>query len=186
MLKHKIITPLIISVFAFLAIGSESVPQSTVDWTAKPIRYGIVANKDIRIVAEDGSFELKGGERFETPFSVLAWSGASANLFTGSNNLLNHYPTSLQYGAKRVKVYQQGHDEPLYGVLAFNQAIGSAYGPASNSYMVQIPDGKLDAARSGVTAVAYEEMNWRSTWDTGASSNKTWYAWSLWISAFPL
>lgn len=181
---NKLTALLVVAGFWLMAAGSASNVYSTSDRTPVKISGGIVANKDIRIVAEDRSFELVGGQRFSTPFSVNDWP-SSSSAFTTSSNMISHYETSLLHGAQLVRVYQEGHEEPLYGVLVFNDAIGAAYGPASRSYMIKIPEDKLEAARSGVTAVAYEKMNWKATWSDGSSSNKYWYGWALWLSSYP-
>lgn len=182
--NNKLAAIAVLAMFWVLGVGSAASVYSTTNRTVVPISGGVVANKDIRIVAEDRSFELVGGQRFSTPFSVNDWAPGTA-AFTSTANMISHYETSLTHGAQLVRVYQDGYEEPLYGVLVFNDAIAAAYGPASRSYMIKIPQDKLDAARSGVTAVAYEKMNWKATWSDGSSSNKYWYGWALWLSSYP-
>ncbi|GAA4881695.1 hypothetical protein [Ferrimonas pelagia] len=178
----------LIAAFFILALGCASSPPPNIDTTNKTavaIPGGIFVNEGVRIVAEDGSFELIGGERFATPFDVFDWTHA-VNAFTKESKMLEHYDMALRNGAKRVLIYQDGYDKPLYGVLVFNQAIAAAYGPASRSYMLQIPDSKIQAARDGVTAVTWEKMQWKQTYTRSADQNHNWYAWSLWLSTYPL
>ncbi len=178
----------IVALFSILALGSASTPPptySTTNYQALDISGGVLANKDIKIVAEDGSFTLEGGKRFSTPFSIYDWNDQS-DAFTAESKMLDNFPNALRSGAKRVYIYQDGVTQPLHGVLVFNQAIQAAFGPAARSYMVNIPVPKLQAARDGVTAVAWEYMEWKSSWSNGSSKDKKWYSWALWMSAYPL
>ncbi|CAA0105158.1 Uncharacterised protein [BD1-7 clade bacterium] len=178
---------IVIIAFLGLAIGSGSTPsvRSTTDYTAHAIPHGVLANKSIKIVAADGSFTLEPGKRFDTPFSVYDWN-SSTNTFVEAGKLVEHAPNALAHGGKAVLIYQDGYEKPLHGVLAFNQAIKAASGPASRSYMINIPEDKLQAARDGLTAVAYEKMKWEATYSDGSSAENWWYAWAIWISAYPL
>jgi len=183
---HKFLKTLpVIAVAWLLAMGSGSAPiRSTTDFTRQEIKSGILANEDLRIVAEDGSWTLEGGKNFPTPFSIDGWGGSNA--FAVEAKMLDNYKAALQSGAKRVLVFQKGHEKPLYGVLALNKAINAAYGPAAQSYLIQVADAKLKQARDGVTTVSYENMDWKTSWSDGSSSTNYWYGWALWLSAFPL
>ncbi|EKE77407.1 hypothetical protein [Gallaecimonas xiamenensis] len=173
------------ALFVLLAAGSASEPAvyDTTNWAPVKVPGGVVANRDLKIVAEDGSFTLEGGKRFTTPFDIYGWKNSTA--FASDDKLLENYNNALANGARKVRIYQQGLSEPLYGVLLFNQGIASAHGPGARSYMVQVPEDKLAAARNGVTSVAFERMYWTASWSSGSKSEKHWYGWALWISAYP-
>lgn len=173
-----------------LAMGSEDGPGRLMDQTNKtplPIQHGVMED-GLRIVAVDGSFELKAGQRFQSPFQANLWnSGCTMN----SKTLLSNASTALRCGGKNVLVYHDDNTEPLHGVLALNTSIAAAYGPASRSYMIKVPDDKIEHARQGNTVVAYEMMDWKSTkrYSNRVSSfnrEHTYYGWILWVSAYPL
>ncbi|MHC9510328.1 hypothetical protein [Kangiella sp. M94] len=180
-----------LAVMLLLAMGSEDPPARLIDQTNKskvPIQYGVV-QEGMRIVAEDGSFELKGGQRFTSPFQSDLW-GYGCNNFS-DKDVLTKANDVLLCGAKKVKVYYGNNPEPLYGVLALNQAIQAAHGPASRSYMIKIAEDKIQHARAGNTSVTFEYMNWTESkrWSHNYSqqkNEKTWYSWILWVSAYPM
>lgn len=157
---------------------------NTTDMTKVPIQYGNMSD-NLRIVAENGSFELMQAQQFTSPFQVDLWSCPG---ITG-NNLIGAYGTALTCGAQRVKVYVGTDPEPLYGVLALNYAIRAATGPASRSYVIQVRPDKIAAARVGNTSVSFEQMDYRNTWTVDGSPRsrtQSGYGWVLWLSKFPL
>ncbi|HUO92733.1 MAG TPA: hypothetical protein VMU22_07420, partial [Rhizomicrobium sp.] len=92
----------------------------------RPIATGTLANADVRIVAEDGSFTLNGGQSFQSPFQAKmivpdADFGAPADYIVGSNgfgdDVVDAYNKALHDGAKNVRIYTSGSAAPLYGVL---------------------------------------------------------------------
>jgi hypothetical protein len=184
-IKNALASMAVVVGFLVLAVGSGSVPQQTTDMTASPISGGIFTNKNLTIFAQNDAFKIEGGERFATPFDAYIWGG-SPMFAAFSGEIVNNVDAALSTGAgQRVTIYQEGETEPLYGVLVFNQAIAAAYGPASRSYFLQIPEDKIAAAKGGVTAVAYEKMSWKSTWSNGAKGDSFSYSWVLWMSSYP-
>jgi hypothetical protein len=139
---------------------------------------GVVANRNVRIVAIDHSFELTGGDEFSTPFQSDLWSTD----FDGfPSNPAGFYPIALKHGAKRVVVYIGGDLTPLYGVLAFNPASKFSYGPGTQTYRIAISDADLQSAKDGNVAVSYEKVNW-----TRNGQSDWWLGSVLWLSGASL
>ncbi|HUB97667.1 MAG TPA: hypothetical protein VL993_17220 [Stellaceae bacterium] len=143
-----------------------------------PVPNGIIANRDVRIDAVDKSFELVGGEPFQTPFQTDLWE-TDFNGFT--QNPAGFYPIALKHGAKRVVIYIGGDLTPLYGVLAFNPASQYSFGPGTQTYRIEISDADLTAAKNGDVAVSYEKVNWQHN-----DASNWWLGSVLWFSGAPL
>lgn len=176
-------------VVLFIAAAGSMGPtiRQTTDFSPVPIRYGTLVNENLRIVAQDGSFELEPGEDFETPFSVYWWNGQAP--VSGTQNLVNEHQQAAEQGARRVRIEMEGEERDLYGLLVFNQAVQSSSGPARQSYYLQVPEDKLQSALNGNVAVAYELIDWDHTYTVDGSPrsrDKTWLSWILWISRTPL
>jgi hypothetical protein len=144
----------------------------------RPVPNGIVANRDVRIVAIDHSFELTGGDEFSTPFQSDLW-GTDFNDFP--SNPPGFYPIALKHGAERVVIYIGGDLTPLYGVLAFNPASQFSFGPGTRTYRIAISDADLQSAKDGNVAVSYEKVNW-----THNGQSNWWLGSVLWFSGAPL
>ncbi|QGX39318.1 hypothetical protein [Permianibacter aggregans] len=183
--RWRLVLAMCTAVIAFIgATGSAPTYINHTDRTLRPINYGTLVNTELKIEAMDGSFVLQGGEQFRTPFALNLW-----NARFDEKTLANQYQAARQLGAKPVLVHVKGHDQPLYGLLIFNQAINAAFGPGSQSYYVRVSKDKLDNARFGGISVAYEMMDWRDTYtdDYGRQTrDKTWYGWMLWLSSTPI
>lgn len=184
---------LAVSGMLLMAMGSDEPSPRLINITSKtpmPIQHGVM-HKDLRIVAEDQSFELKSGQRFQSPFQSNLWGyGCDISAMNGKN-VLNSADTGLRCGGKKVRVYYGGNSEPLYGVLVLNSSIPTAKGPASRSYMIKIAEDKINHARQGNTSVTFEIMKWdeKKRWshtNRVASNEKNAYGWILWVSAYPL
>ncbi|AKE52181.1 hypothetical protein [Kangiella geojedonensis] len=182
-----------VSGMLLLAVGSDDPSPRLINYTNKatmPIMHGVM-EEGLTIVAEDESFELKGGQRFLSPFQSNLWGyGCDLSSINGKN-VLNSSDKGLRCGGKKVHVFHGNNPEPLYGVLVLNSSIAAAKGPASRSYMIKVPDDKIEHAREGNTAVAFEIMKWDESqrWShTGrtVTNEKTAYGWILWVSAYPL
>lgn len=184
--QKSLISTVVLSVFLLLAMGSEPYHTDTTDMRIVPIQQGTVA-EGIRIVAEDGSFELKGGERFTSPFQNNIWTGYCRRF--SNNTLLTQAQDALSCGAKKVRIYIGDRQTPLYGVLMLNSSVGAAYGAASRSYLIRLEDDKIRHAQAGNTSVSYELVKYKRTgyWDDGrrTSSEATQYTWVLWYSSYP-
>lgn len=162
----------------------ESTPVEITDRSMRPIPVGFVANRDITITAADGSFELKGGQQFSTPFQSDIWSRNFPNL--GDDRIVEGFAGVRAGGARDVRVRVAGRPEALYGVLVLSPVFGSAEGPGARSYQISVPQDKIEAAYAGRTAVAYENVRYIRRWDTGARRDAQWRSWILWLSMTPL
>jgi len=156
----------------------------TTDLTLVEVPKGILKNSDLTINATDGSFSLKGGEEFDTPFSIDLNRSTCPDDKGG--DLISRYPAVLGCGAKSVEILQEGHDKKLYGVLHLSKSLKAVTGPASRSYFIQIPDRKLQEARDGNITFAFERASFLLTYSDGKTENGNLYSWIIWISAFPL
>lgn len=167
-----------------LAVGGCA--SGVVDMTNRtPLRVpvGTVTNPDIRIVANDGSFTLTGGQQFVPPFYVDLWSSSAAYQ---DKNIIEGFSAARAAGAKNVKVYVSGRNQPLNGVLALSTVWSSATGPGTRSYQISIPKDKIDNAYAGNTSVVYEDVAYQQTFNTGQVNNYQFRSWVLWLSATPL
>lgn len=162
---------------------SGCVPQELTDRTKYSVNEGLLANEDMRIVAQDGSFEIEGGEGFRIPFDIDMWEEATG--FEPSD-LVDSHEDALARGAKRVRVYVDGLDEPLHGVLAFNKMIRAAHGPGARSYRVQIPQERIASATQGNTTVTFEAVDYRREFRGADPEDLWWYGWVLWLADTPL
>lgn len=151
-----------------------------------PYKSAKLEGQNIKIMAEDKSFEIVPGE-FEPPFqttpmSPIIWTSIySETLPDGSiydTSLADSAGHALTYGAKKVRLYHPVVDQPLYGVLLFNQKPVTAIGSAANSYSIQIPEDKIAKVKQGSVQVLYESVD-----RTDYSINM--YAWVLWVSDQP-
>ncbi|KFN47397.1 hypothetical protein [Arenimonas composti] len=167
------------AVAAIAGLGCATGP--VMDTTPRPIPTGTLVNRDVTIIAEDGSFQLQPGEQFPTPFATSALWNASIP----ANTLVNTYTRARSWGARPVIIRQAGKAD-LHGLLLFNNAIAAAVGPGSQSYYVNLPQDKLDNARRGNTTVVYEMMRYNVIDEYGTSQQKDWYSWILWMSSTPL
>ncbi len=141
-----------------------------------PIQYrdvpqGMISTKGVTIAAEDGSFVLKYGETFNTPFSgKLTW--------------LDFYPPKSESfdlcsptgSCVKVRVTVAGKKKPLYGYLNFSKMQPSSTGPGSRSYLIEIPKRYIDEASGGRVSVVYEWVKLGTLKHTG---------WVLWLSDVP-
>jgi hypothetical protein len=185
---------------ALLAIGLVSMtgPVSA-GWLADGIgRYyphccvevtqGHLDNQGVRIVADDGSFELKGGQDFTPPFQLDLWSRNSPKFVKAvdSLGLVSSYSEALEVGAKRVRFYTDNNPASLYGIIAFNSMSTVSIGPGAKSYFVQVSPDTIASARAGTTVVSYEFVDWRRQVTGYAPDQGKWYGWVLWLSNRPL
>lgn len=194
-LGRSVVGVVAMSVLAVLAYGSAGPARVyTTNYSPVQIPYGTLVNKNLRIESTGNSWgtqwSVDGGEDFRTPFSVYWWSNrVPRNLVNRNNSLLESHGVAYQNGARPVRIHIDGEEEPLYGLIVFNQAIAAAYGPARQSYYVSIPEEKIRRAQNGVTAVAFERMKYKNSWTYDGrpnSQDRKWYSWILWMSRTPL
>lgn len=169
---------------ATLLAACSSPPQDVTDRRLKTIPLGYVADRNLTIRAVDGSFELKPGEQFSSPFQSDVWSRYLPQL--RNDRIVESFGVGLERGGRRVMVEVAGHDKPLYGVLVLSQVFGAAEGPGTRSYQITVPADKIAAAYAGRTAVAFEDVKWVQRWDSGRRLNNQWRTWILWLSMTPL
>lgn len=169
--------------FLLLAVGSATAPRDRTDYSMVPVKTGTLENKDIRIVAADNSFEFKGGQDFNVPFQSDIWNSTKG---LEAGKLVEQYDIALSLGAKKVLVYVQGREQPLYGVLVLSPIYAAAYGPGARSYLLSFPAEKIKSASNGNISVMYEKVSWRKSWIDGRTSDHNWFSWILWLSNSPL
>lgn len=161
-----------------------SPPRDVTNRSLKPIPIGYVADKNLTITAADGSFMLKPGEQFSSPFQGDVWTGNLPELL--NDRIVEGFSVARARGARNVLVKVEGQDKPLYGVLMLSQVWAAAEGPGTRSYQITVPADKIQAAYAGRTAVAYENVKWKRRWDTGSVQENQWRSWILWLSMTPL
>lgn len=121
------------------------------------------------------SFRLSSEEgNFPTPF----WADNCIVRATADN-----YDLALRHGARQVRVHVPSREEPLYGVLAFCRTHPQASGPATRLYLIQVPEGRVEATAGGRVSVVFEPTNYQQRY---ADGTHTFDAWQLWLSEFPL
>ncbi len=147
--------------------------------TRKPVEYGVLATPGMEIAAEDGSFRIVSGERFEPPFQGDIWL-QNSHPYVDRDTLIGAWRQALQHGARKVVVRARGR-EPLHGVLLLNTHVRGATGPSAFNYRIEVPDRYLDAATGGKTAVVYEMTDWINQ----QGGKNFWKSWILWISDEP-
>ena len=179
-----------ISLMGALSLGACG-PGGPVDITEwRPLiepPLAFLENTNLRIEAVDGSFVIEGGEQFEPPFYThLIAPECSEDVSFLDEAILNGYAAALDCGAKEVRVFVDGDDRPLYGVLAFGRILPSAKGPVKRSYLLRIPSDKLRSAVGGLTTVTYEKYDYEVQWSDGQTKEYNWRAWILWLSNTPL
>ncbi|WP_144391567.1 hypothetical protein [Pleionea sediminis] len=192
----KAFTTLIVTfIFWFFAsgcFGPDIRYVDNTDYSLKQIYKGKLVNKDLRIVAKDGSFELKGGEMFDSPFFCDLWPGTFSR-GVGDKNIVESYQKARNVGCKEVLIYIDGRSEPLNGILALSRVYGSAFGPASHAYFMKVDTNRLMTAYDGNTVVFYEKAKWEKKSarivdgyrrNTGGTNN--YYTWVLWAAYTPL
>jgi len=172
------------AIFALSLAGCVSVPDF--ETMFDPYQKAQLQGDDIKIEAEDHSFEIVSGD-FEPPFqtrpmSPIIWTSIySETLPDGSiygRSLVDSASQALSYGAKKVRLYHPIVQDPLYGVLLLNQKPVTAIGKTANAYLIHIPDDKIKNVKDGHVHVLYESVD-RSDYSINM------YAWVLWVSNRP-
>lgn len=184
MFFSNLIRFLMLSVMVLPLMACISVP----DFESRygPYESARLQGSDVKIMAEDHSFEIVPGE-FEPPFqtspmSPIIWTSIySETLPDGSiygENLVDSVADALTYGAKKVRLFHPVAPAPLYGVLLLNQKPITAVGRAADFYSIQIPEDKIKNVKDGNVQVLYESVD-----RTDYAINT--YAWVLWVSDKP-
>lgn len=178
--------------FASACFGPTIQYVDNTNYSLKQIHKGKMVNKNIRIVAKDGSFELKGGDMFDSPFFCDLW-GSRSPFKAVDKNIVESYHQAQSAGCKEVLIYIDGQDEPLNGVLALSRVFNSSFGPASHAYFMKVDTNRLLTAYDGNTVVFYEKAKWKKNsakivdgyrYNTGGTKN--YYTWVLWAAYTPL
>ena len=136
------------------------------------MNQGEVYTPGLIITAEDGSFVLKSGEAFKTPFHNELYSNES-------NKLIDDLPELIgSKKARLVRVSMPGLKEPLYGAMMFPAFHKGAKGPATRLLGIDVPQKYVDAATNAKISAVFE----RVILENGQLD----YAWILWLSDHPL
>ena len=152
-----------IAMAALSVSACESAPSYNALGTT-PITSGFFSTKGVTISADDGSFQLVGGQPFRPPFQSNMYCTQCAMYFLDQVDLLD--PNALlNIGGRRVTV-SLADGQKLYGVLALNQvfnqlqvespALFQFFGPSLRSYEINIPEARIQQALAGNSTVAYE------------------------------
>jgi hypothetical protein len=133
------------------------------------------------IEAEDGSFTIETGKPMPPPFDIETFAESETDDWNGST-LVEKFKEALDLGARRVRVKAQGLEQPYYGVLVLSKIRKDAFGPASRSFNIEIPEEYFRQATGGRVSVVYETVEYGKK----GSESESWYAWILWLSDRPL
>jgi hypothetical protein len=125
------------------------------------IRWGRVATEDLVIESTDGSFALKTGMTFDTPFHA----------HDCPTIVPTTYREALRVGARPVVVRISGH--VLHGVLTFCRVDRRATGPSARSHLIEVPMGFVQATSEDKISVVFDTVGEAPTW-------------ALWLSETPL
>jgi len=175
---------LIVMLGAFLLASCAGVPHDVTQHLphVAPVA-GVLTNANVRIVAADGSFEIKPNEQFSPPFYSRVFDCGTA---FNDRTITEDHVAAVGCGAKQVLVYVEGQDQPLFGVLALGRLTAASKGPARRSYLIKIPQDKINSAFQGLTTVSFEKYDWIATRSDGYRQTKNWRSWILWLSQTPL
>ena len=160
--------PFLLLLFLLIVNGCSTTKRTVAVPTGK------IETPGIKIVDSKGIFTLYSGKEFVTPFN-------SDCTFISNTKLLERMHIKLKdaylyaLGARNVELYKNELSSPLYGVLAFCKVNANAVGPASRSYLIQVPQNYIDAASNGGISVVYEVVSNARGGDEG-------YGWVLWLS----
>jgi len=161
------------------------------------VKYGYFTSKDYKIVAEDNSFEIKGGAPFTPPFYTKMYGCESCEKYYLNKVDLLLPKNLLLKGAKRVKVYRG--DKMVYGLLALNKvftnesesssgslASWKISNPSIHSYELMIPDKKFDATLEGKTELIFESFGYLNYKYSVTDKSRKALSWILLLSRTPL
>lgn len=159
--------------------------------TYSGVPQGLINTPNVTIKAEDGSFVLKSGETFNTPFSsnkTIWWS-------TNPPKSDGFQACALTKSCVKVRVTVPKKDKPLYGYISFADVHPKATGPGSRSYFIEVPQRYVNEASNGRVSVVYEWVNTTKTTGHAAIINGVTYfdrmvgnkqaGWVLWLSDRP-
>ncbi len=145
------------------------------------IETGLIATEGVEIISQDGTFTLKYGEKFNTPFFspnhlVEAVSSNETPIVNDVYKILNK--EYKDYVAKKVKVKTPYLETPLYGVIMFCKVPKECQTSlVTRSYRISIPESYVKAALGGGVSCIYEYY-------TCFESYKS-TTWVLWLSDSP-
>jgi hypothetical protein len=166
---------IVIFLFAITACSADLNYTPISKTPVKEVSLGQIKTDGLVIKAENGSFVLEKGN-FTPPFQIDTYN-AKMGLWN-YDNIKDESKEALEMGAEKVRVKVPGYDEEFYGVLALSKVDAArAEGPASKSYLLQVPDTYASNALGGRTSVIYEPHS--------LGNNNTWFSWILWISDVP-
>ena len=161
-----------------LFIGCSSTKSIYTQKTTVP--YGKITTEGVEIVAEDGGFHLKYGERWVPPFQNVTTNEG----MHGSNvDMISFHKTAKEkFGAKKVRVKTPYMSKDLHGLLLLSKIYDGCDGAVTRSYQISIPESYVSDALDGKISVVYEYYN-APCGNVGVSAKpKTWV---LWLSDIP-
>ena len=130
------------------------------------IPHGRVLTPGVEFRAEDGSFLLRPGARFRTPFytrDCVAWADR------------NNWKLALRWGARRVRVTYPG-------IPALCEVHPTKAGPAGRSFDIKVPPKVIAMTATGQTVVVVKETAYGRQFRDGF---QYFDAWQLWLSRYP-
>jgi hypothetical protein len=138
-----------------------------------------IGDSGLKIVSQDGEFTLKKGS-FKVPFQSSIGYSYNQNLAVNHSGsfIISRYNEALMIGAKKVMVYTDYSNTPIYGVLLFNPIPSRVSGPEARSYSIRVPSNYVSLAKGGNVSVVYEAAT-----ITGTQYRA--YTWVLWMSDIP-
>lgn len=184
----KFLMPLAVAALAPACVAIPSVPQTY------SINTGFFANSGMVIESANGTWKLTGGESFTPPFESDMYCSTCSNAYSGQVELLD--PDALiRAGGQRVTV-STADGTRLNGILVLNRVFGQTqvggpgaykfYGPSLRSYELSIPQARIDQAKTGRIAVAYEVFAELPAAYNYSGQDLTYYSWVLMLSRTPL
>jgi hypothetical protein len=141
----------------------------------KMVTKGELRSPGCTIRAQDGSFTLRTGQVFVTPFCCR---NARSTVNWPKDDLPEYYQDFLRLGPKAVLVDVPSRDLPLYGQLLFLSVPNGAIGPASRCHLIKIPEEYVRLAEEGRASVIFEYVFMPKT-------NLRYYGWVLWLQDTP-
>ena len=141
----------------------------------KMVGKGELRSPKCEIRSKDGSFTLKTGQVFVTPFCCRY---ARSTLDWPKDDLPEYYQDFLKLGPKDVLVDVPSRDKPLHGQLLFLPVPSEAIGPASRCHLIRIPEEYVKLAEEGRASVIFEYVFMPKT-------KLRYYGWVLWLQDTP-
>lgn len=142
-------------------MATESVFAAPPGPQTRTVEYGMLQTEEAILASDDGSFVMRPGEQFQTPFSAPVCPEQPGP---------DSYQQALQVGARPIWVGVGYMSRPLYGLLLFCDVPVEARGPASRSHLVRVPPEYVQATEGGRLSVVYEPITSQVSTQVASSS----------------